>query len=249
MKKKNKTEIFSTEKGMLAIESPVKKKILHLLSHEEKTGKEIREKLGKAKSTISVHLSDLENAGLIEEKINPTDERKKIYSISANLLGKSQLPSDKAYKSILSKLKNSAGDSYEFLKNLFHLIRYGFDSLGINVSPALREIGKDAGKNLSENFKSETLPELFEEIKDFWDDNRLGNIEIDEKQLIVQDCFDCGGLPEIGTTVCSLDEGIIEGIIEEKTKHEVRVREKECYGTGKNHCKFKIEIEDSFKTI
>lgn len=244
MKNKNKTEIFSTEKGILAVRGPVKKKILNLLSQGEKTGKEIRKKTGKAKSTISVHLTDLEETGLIEEKVDPSDERKKIYSLTADLLGKSQPPSDEHYQTILNKIKNSAGDNYEFLKNLFHLIRYGFDSLGINVSPALREIGKDAGKSLAENFKSKKLPTLLKEIKEFWKNNRLGDMEIGEEQVIVHDCFDCGGLPEIGTKVCSLDEGIIEGIIEKKTNRQVKVREVECCGTGKDHCKFNLnEIE------
>lgn len=241
METKEKAEIFSTESGILAVTSPVKKKILHLLSEGEKTGSEIRKELDKAKSTISVHLKDLEELGLIEEKTSPSDKRKKVFSLSATLFGKSQLPSDQHYEKILNNLKNSAGNNYEFLKNLFHLIRYGFDSLGINVGPALKNLGRDAGRSLAENFESENMTELLKEVQRFWKNNKLGNIEIKQNQLIVYDCFDCGGLPNISKTVCSLDEGMLEGIIEEKTGTKITVKEDECFGTGKNHCKFKIE--------
>ncbi len=240
----NSAEIFSTDRGILVIESPVKKKILHLLSEGGKTGSEIRDELDKAKSTISVHLKDLEELSLIEEKTYSQDKRKKIFSISADLFGKSQKPSDQHYKKILRNLNESAGDSYEFLKNLFHLIRYGFDSLGMNVGPALRELGRDAGKSLAENFESENLPDLLKEIQNFWKENKLGEMELKDDYLLVEDCFDCGGLPDIGKTVCSLDEGMIEGIISEKIGGEVNVKETECFGTGENYCRFEMKIED-----
>lgn len=243
MSTKNSAEIFSTDRGILVIESPVKKKILHLLSGGEKTGSEIREELNKAKSTISVHLKDLEELGLIEEKTYSQDRRKKLFSISADLFGKSQKPSDQHYKKILQNLSNSGGNSYDFLKGLFHLIRYGFDSLGMNVEPALKEIGKDAGESLAENFESEDLPGLLKEIQDFWKENRLGKIELRDGYLLVRDCFDCGGLPDINKTVCSLDEGMIEGIISKKTGDRVSVEETECLGTGENYCRFEMEIE------
>lgn len=243
MSAKNSAEIFSTDRGILVIESPVKKKILHLLSEGGKTGSEIRKELDKAKSTISVHLNDLEKLGLIEEKTYSKDKRKKLFSISADLFGKSMKPSDQHYKKILQNLSNSTGDSYEFLKSLFHLIRYGFDSLGMNVGPALKEIGRDAGENLAENFESENLPDLLNEIQSFWKENKLGEMELKEDYLLVRDCFDCGGLPDINKTVCSLDEGMIEGIIAEKTGDKVSVKETECFGTGQNYCRFEMEIE------
>lgn len=236
-------EIFSTDRGILVIENPVKKRILHFLSHGEKTGSEIREELDKAKSTISVHLKDLQELGLIKEQEHSQDKRKKVFLITGDFFGESQSPSDQHYKKILENLSNSAGDSYDFLKNMFHLIRYGFDSLGMNVRPALKEMGRDAGKNLAENFESGNLADLLIEIQEFWEENRLGEMDLEDNQMLVQDCFDCSGLPDIDKSVCSLDEGMIEGIISEKIGEEVSVSEKDCYGKGDDYCKFEIESE------
>lgn len=240
----NKTEIFSTDNGILTIKSPVKKEILSLLNDGEKTGREIREELNRAKSTISVHLSDLEELGLIEERPCPSDKRKKIFSLCANPFGKSQIPSKEPYEEILKNLRKSAGESYKFLRSLFHLIRYGFESMGIDMRPALRVLGRDAGRSIAKDLESENMSNLVSEIQTFLKDNKLGELLIENKKdLTIINCFDCAGLPNIGSTVCTFYEGFFEGMIIEKTDLNVSVREVECFAEGKNYCRFKIETE------
>ncbi|MFW6041184.1 MAG: V4R domain-containing protein [Thermoplasmatota archaeon] len=237
------TKIFATDEGVVVIKGPTKNQIVQLLREGEKTSKEIREQLGKAKSTISVHLSDLEKIGVIKEKKHPNDKRKKIFYINSKLLGKSETPYDEHYEAILRKLRKRKDDSYGFLQSLFHLVRYGLTSFGLDIHPALKEIGRDAGKNIGKDFESTNLKELMEEIQGFWSGNKLGNIDFDgENHIIVYDCFDCCDMPDVGETFCSLDEGLIEGIIEERLNLKVSVKEKECFGTGDNRCKFKIQV-------
>ena len=238
----NRSNIFSTGKGAVVIKSPVKNEIISMLMEGEKTSREIRERLDKAKSTISVHLSDLKDLDIIKEKVNTEDERKKIFYINSKLLGMSEPPFDRHYKHMLTNLKDSKGDSYEFLKSLFHLIRYGLTSFGLDIHPALKEIGRDAGKKIAEGFESEDIYELLSEIGEFWSTNKLGEIEVlDERTILVKDCFDCCNMPDLGTTFCSLDEGMIEGIIKSKLDVDVDVKETECFGTGDEHCKFSIQ--------
>lgn len=240
----NRSNIFSTENGAVVIKSDVKNKIISLLMEGEKTSKEIREELDKAKSTISVHLSDLKELDVIKEKTHPEDERKKIFYLNSKLLGMSETPFDEHYKHMLDNLKESSGDSYDFLKSLFHLIRYGLTSFGLDIHPALKEIGKDAGKKIAENFESDDMEGLLDEIGEFWNKNRLGQIEVlDKDNILVEDCFDCCDMPDLGTTFCSLDEGMIEGIIKAKLGIDVDVKETECFGTGDEHCKFNIQKE------
>lgn len=238
----NRSNIFSTEKGAVVIKSEVKNKIISLLMEGEKTSREIREELGKAKSTISVHLSDLKELDIIREKVHPEDERKKIFYINSKLLGMSEPPFDEHYKHMLDNLKDASGDSYEFLKSLFHLIRYGLTSFGLDIHPALKEIGRDAGREIADKFDSNDIEGLLVELKRFWSENQLGEIKVvDENSILVKDCFDCCDMPDLGTTFCSLDEGMIEGIIEAKLDIDVEVKETECFGTGDNHCRFNIQ--------
>ncbi len=238
----DKSLLYSTDKGAVVIKSKTKNQIIRMLMTGEKTGGEIRDALDKAKSTISVHLSDLERLGIIKEKVHPTDSRKKIYFIDSKLLGSSKVPFDEHYDAMLDNLDKSSGDPYDFLKSLFHLIRYGLTSFGLDVHPALKEIGRDAGKKLGNRFEAGDLQELLQELSIFWKKNRLGRITIvDEKTILVDDCFDCCDMPDVGSTFCSLDEGLIEGVVEEVLGEKIDVKEIECFGEGSDHCKFVLE--------
>ncbi|MBS3817779.1 MAG: ArsR family transcriptional regulator [Candidatus Thermoplasmatota archaeon] len=234
--------IFSTDKGIVMVQSETKNLIIDFLIERDMTGAEIREELDKAKSTVSVHLSDLTDLGIIDEKDHPDDERKKLFYLKSKLLGQSEAPYDEHYKKILANLKGSKGDEYEFLKSLFHLIRYGLISFGLDIHPALKEIGRDAGRSIGQGFNSKTKENALKEIADLWEDTGLGTIKTEESDyLVIEDCFDCDEMPDVGHTLCSLDEGIIEGIIEETLDKKVIVTEKECHATGADHCKFDLE--------
>lgn len=240
-----KVGIYSTRKGMIAVDSPIKNKILQKLQERELTFEELIEVCGKAKSTMSVHLNDLLASGMVYKRVDPNDRRKKYFGINSDLLASSRAPVSVHYNKILQSVPVAAGDQYLFLKSLFHLVRSGMESYGVDTSPALKKIGRDVGRKLAPRFKSRSAPELLAEVSRFWEAQGLGRVTIvkgDIPTIIVDDCFDCSTMPNIGLTQCSLDEGILEAIIEERLKVQCSIQETECYGTGYNHCKFIIKI-------
>lgn len=235
--------IFSNDSGVVVIESKTKNRIIDILKEGERYGSEIRDELGKAKSTTSVHLSDLKDLGIIDEKEDPKDDRKKIFYLSSQLLGKSETPQDEHYNEILDNLKDCSGKKYEFLKGLFHLLRHGLDSFGLDVHPALKEIGRDAGRVLGDEMSAENKDELLEEISEFWKKTGLGNMKATSSgDLVVEGCFDCSDMPSVGHTLCSLDEGLLEGIFESSLDQKVEVKELECHGKGDSHCRFDLKL-------
>jgi predicted hydrocarbon binding protein len=242
---REQVEIYSTKKGMIALESPIKNKILQKLSERELTFEELIEVCGKARSTMSVHLNDLLNMGLVYKRIDSRDRRKKYFGLNTDLLVSSRMPVSTHYDKILQSIAGTVGDQYGFLKSLFHLVRSGMESYGVDTSPALKKIGRDVGRTLAPYFKSRTADALLKEVSAFWEAQGLGKVKIlkgDVPTIIVDDCFDCSAMPNIGRTQCSMDEGILEAIIEEKLKVKCSIEEVECYGTGHNHCKFVIKI-------
>lgn len=242
---REQVEIYSTKKGMMAIESPIKNRILQKLKERELTFEELIEVCGKARSTMSVHLNDLLNMGLVYKRVDARDRRKKYFGINTDLLVSSKAPVTTHYDKILHAVPSTIGDQYGFLKALFHLVRSGMESYGVDTSPALKKIGRDVGRVLAPRFKAKTADDLLKEVSEFWEAQGLGKVRVmngDVPTLVVDDCFDCSTMPNIGLTQCSMDEGILEAIIEEKLKVKCSIEEVECYGTGHHHCKFLIKI-------
>ena len=250
LRKNNITIIFSTENGMVALDSPVKLKILEFVHTRSRSFEEVVNECCKAKSTISVHLKDLVMQNIILEQKDPSDKRKKYYSLNSQFIAYSQTPMQNCYNRIIDRLMNtvdSGNSEIEFFRTLCHTIRYGLEAYGMNPKPVFKKIGNDIGKKMGKFFVAGSIEELLSGLAEFWQLHGLGEIEIDNLDsltLIVHDCFDCSDMPDVGRTLCALDEGIFEGIFEASLKLSVTVKEVECYGTGHNHCKFEIRIPD-----
>ena len=250
LQKKNITIIFSTENGMVALDSPVKLKILDFIHGQSRSFEDVVNECCKAKSTISVHLKDLVMQDIILEQKDPSDKRKKYYSLNSQFIAYSQMPMQNCYNRIIDKLMDtvdSDNSEMKFFRTLCHTIRYGLEAYGMNPKPVFKKIGNDIGQKMGRFFVAGSIEELLTEMAGFWQLHGLGEIEIDNLDpltLVIYDCFDCSDMPDVGRTLCALVEGIIEGIFEASLKLQVRAKEVECFGTGHNHCKFCISILD-----
>lgn len=235
-----RTILFSTKDGMVALDSPIKLKILKFIGNDSRSFEEIVDETLKAKSTVSVHLKDLINQNIILEQRDSNDRRRKYYTINSQFIAYSEIPVQKSYDLIIERLIHSTESEFEFFKTLCHTIRYGLEAYGMNPRPVMKRIGYDIGKRMAELFRSDNMNDLLSEIEQFWGSHRLGNVEIetfDPLTIIVRDCFDCSDMPDVGRTLCSLDEGLLEGIFEVRLSLRTIVEEVECYGTGYDHCK------------
>ncbi len=142
------TAILSTDRGMIALDSPVKLRILEILENGTASFDELVEKSMKAKSTISVHLNDLKDLDLIREKTFPNDKRKKFFVLNAIYLAYSQAPLNNHYNIQMDCISTLNGDSFK--EKLFCTLRYGMEAYGIEPKPILKTLGNNIGdKDLS----------------------------------------------------------------------------------------------------
>lgn len=244
MAKDRTTAILSTDSGMVALDSPVKLKILQLLENGTASFDELVEKSMKAKSTISVHLHDLEELNLIQEKTFQNDKRKKYFVLNGIYLAYSETPLRKQYNTQMDAFAASILNGDSFKEKLFCTFRYGMEAYGIDPKPILRRLGLDLGARIGPELKSKDCDGILEELSVFWREHKLGEMTIktgNPTEISVINCYHCGKMPNMGKTLCSMDEGIIEGVFSSKLKYECRVNEIECYGTGHDHCRFVIE--------
>jgi len=206
-----------------------KMKLLELLI-EPMTVTEIARRMNLSKATVSYHLKILQEMGLV--KVAATEiERNFIrkYYISSLITEDPLFPQE---KEILDDFKMSKED---FLRTLLRLLNV----MNLENSVFLKKIGFDVGHFiLAERIEED---DVYEGLAEIWERLRLGRVvESSVKSFIVEECYNCSGLPEIGKPYCRIDEGIIEGILHRKGERR-KVREVKCWGTGDEVCEFEIK--------
>ncbi|QLH74716.1 MAG: ArsR family transcriptional regulator [Methanomassiliicoccales archaeon] len=243
-KKSSDFDVYSTSTGLRQISNPVRQKILSELQRHDLSLSEIASLTGKAQSTLSVHLDKMVSEGLIGYRDDPQDNRRKIFYLISRPVGSSVVPREELKRAIGNTIARSIGLPSTFLKGTIRSIVIGMESIGFNMDPILKDIGKQIGMEVSKRFKSENVEGLIQEVKEFYKEHELGEVvvySIHPVTLIIKDEYDCSKAPDVGRTLCLLNEGMLEAIFEVKLGMPLRVAEKETFGSNFNMCKYVIE--------
>jgi len=236
-------ELFATSAGIRAVDSPVRVKIIAMLKERELPFDEIVEGTGRAKSTVSVHLNDMAEAGIIGARLDSQDRRKKIFYINSNYLG--GLQKDRILEDDINELISRKGvpDVVDFFKVMFRSIRVQLCLQGINIDPVLSEAGQRVGGALYAHIGSPDREELLRNLAEFWASHGLGRMVVRSRSpltVYIYDCFECAELPLLGRPACAFDLGILQGIFFAHYGEERPIEEVACYAMGHDHCCFVI---------
>ena len=244
MEQNRATTIFATKGGIIALDSPVKLQLLEILKEGTTSFEELVNQTGKAKSTISVHLNDLEKLNLIENKPSPSDKRKKFFVFNSQYVAHSQKPMWENYETHMNNFADLMSNGAQIRENLFSTMRFSMEGYGINPNPILKKMGTDIGIKIIRGFESDDMAGILSELSVFWKNHNMGVMSIinnSNSTVRIDGCHHCSRMPNIGKTLCSMDEGILEGVLSGKLDVDYNVQETECYGTGHGHCTFVIK--------
>ena len=199
--------------GVNVVKSPVKLTILEMLRDTEMEFDEIVNNTGKSKSTVSVHLKDLRESGIISYRVNPNDNRKKIFYINSKYLGSVNISEPKEIEQTQSDyiIKNIIENDEEFSTLLFHTLKSMLIQEGVNIDPILQATGNSIGKSIFDILYDDDLDVFMQNIADYWQRKGLGRMTFKVGQIIkitTYDCFECKLLPRTGKPACFLDNGI-----------------------------------------
>ncbi|NYT18106.1 MAG: ArsR family transcriptional regulator [Methanobacteriales archaeon] len=239
-------EIFSTADGLQVIKSPLRVKILSMLRERDLSFDEIVKLSGRAKSTVSGHLKDLSQEGIIGSRAHPTDARKKIFFIKSGYVGKLQQRNmEEDLKEHINRYIKSENNPFEFFRLLFHTIRVSLMNQGMNIDPILHDAGLSVGEVLYDQLHNPTEDQFLQNIAGFWETHNLGRVEVKSIQPLiinVADCFECSGLPQLNRPACAFDTGILEALFSKYYKEKAKVQEVKCHAMGSGYCSFVIKI-------
>lgn len=112
----------------------------------------------------------------------------------------------------------------------------------------------DAGKLAGEEFYRHLIgdmPDLstfVSKLQQVLKDMEIGILRVEEADsetgkfiMAVYEDLDCSGLPETGEGVCTYDEGLISGLMEQFTGIPYNVTEIDCWCTGDRTCRFTVD--------
>ena len=239
----------------------VKRAIILSLIEHPLTVTQLAKTLGVSKPTVTYHISNLKREGFVELRKVEVDKRgfqRRYYmtkeSIKLRVINHkaednyqkvassviSQLDMELTGKRLREPLSNYINIS--FLRML-HMVSY---KSGIKLDGVLRDCGWKVGKEvISKHVSGSTFKEILIDIGKFWEKHELGRVEVVEMgenhaTIRVYDCYDCVNMPNIGETICHLDEGMLTGILEAKLGDKYEAVEVKCWGNGYTYCEIYI---------
>ncbi len=205
-----------------------KLRILELLS-KPMTVTEVARRIGLSKATVSHHIKALQEMNLVKvagEEIEKNFIRR--YYIST-------LASPEFIRPQERRILDDFDPSREgFMRTLLRLLNVMYADNGLLLKKAGFDVGYYA---IAERIDGD----VSEGLADFWEKLKLGNVvESSRERFVVENCYNCYGLPAIGRPYCKIDEGIIEGVLRRKTGGRFAAKEVKCWGTGDEVCEFEI---------
>ena len=243
-KKPDAFDVYSTTAGLRQISNPVRQRILSELQRRDLSLSEIAILTNKAQSTLSVHLDKMVKEGLIAYRDDPNDNRRKIFYLVSKPVGSSVVPREDLMKQVEVTIARSIGTPSTFLKGVIRSIVIGMEAIGFNMDPVLKDIGRQIGTEIARRMKSDNVEGVIGEVKEFFKVHELGEINVyalHPVTLIIKEEYDCSKAPDVGRTLCLMNEGILEAIFEKRLGMPSRVTKAETFGTQYNFCKYVIE--------
>ncbi|AAM01757.1 V4R domain-containing protein [Methanopyrus kandleri] len=222
-----------------ALDSKTRREILKLLEERgSMTISDIARELNLSKSTVHHHLQELRKAGLVDviKEDRETPLPKRYYGLVRRLVRVSKPKLEDASEYVIKALERGEDLRTSMFLAIAAAYRAVLESLGIDASEVLYELGKEIGKRLAELGSEETVLrkglEIIAESVEFRQENDRVVVEI-------EGCHECSDLPY--GPACHLEAGIIAGVLSNLRERPYEVREVECCGEGADRCVFVAE--------
>jgi len=112
------------------------------------------------------------------------------------------------------------------------------------------DAGQQAGKAFCKELinKENNFSDFVVELQDKLKELKIGILRVEEADLkalnftlTVSEDLDCSGLPMSDETICTYDEGFLNGVLGEYTGKDFKVREIDCWCSGDRVCRFDVK--------
>ena len=235
-------DIYATANGMVQVSNSVRRQILSQLASSDLSLTDISNMTGKAQSTLSVHLDKMTGDGLVVFRDDPSDSRRKIFSLSSRLMARSKSVNEESKETYHKTLRLMTDRNCNFFKTLLRAIIVGAEGHGLCVGATMRNVGKDIGLSLSETILSTKVEDIISELQEFYEIHDIGEVCVYTFMpltIIVRDNIDVTQCA--AESISMFSQGLFLTVLQEITKKKYRIASSECFGAGNNYSKFVVE--------
>lgn len=235
-------ELYVTSTGTVQVSSDVKLKILHELQESDLSLSEISKLVSKAQSTVSVHLDNMVQDGLIAVHDDLQDNRKKYYSLISLPFGKSVPSSEQSKEIAFNLVSKVAQDPERMLKSMARFVILGFGVMGLNVDPTASILGFFHGAAMSGSMTGQTLEETIDNARNYFRELGLGEVSIYSTSpltIIVKDNTPL--TEEAANTMIRYFAGFFSKILEDANGKTYEMVSSEVFGSDFNYIRFVLE--------
>ena len=203
-------DIYQTAAGYTAVTNPVRRQILDALGQQDRELPDLVRITGKAKPTLSnLHVRELLEKGLVEERPHPTDARRKVYRLAARRIGRSNVP--------LEQLRGAV-KHYVSMSPLAYAVPFPavLGVLAAGHAPgardAVRRQAQRLGASASQLFATSSPRDVMTAVAGFWEREgvaRTARMDFERMEFEVE-LVDADAPADAMATILG---GVVEGIL------------------------------------
>ena len=235
-------ELYYTKNGLVQVSNDVRRRILSELKDRNLSLTELSRIMGKAQSTLSVHLDKMVADGLISAHDDPEDSRRTIYSLVSIMLAHSKPPSDDSMNLAIKALSDFANDPEKMRDAILRFIFLGFDGMGLSIGPMAHILGRIHAMALGGSLTGGSIEDTVSNARDYYRRMGLGDASVFSLKpltIIIKDDmpFTEGSEKSLGKYA----SGFFCKVLEDATGKTYDVVSSEVFGSEFNYYRFVME--------
>ncbi|MCL1984456.1 MAG: ArsR family transcriptional regulator [Methanomassiliicoccaceae archaeon] len=235
-------DIYTTANGLIQVSNPVRRQILSQLSSSDLSLTDISNITGKAQSTLSVHLDKMASEGLVIFRDDPSDSRRKIFSLSSRLMARSRDVNQEGMEVYQKTLESISDKDCNLFKVVLRAIIIGAEASGLCIGAAMQQVGMSIGHILAKKIMSPKVEDIISQLQEFYEKHDMGEVCVYTFMpltIIVRDTYEVTSCA--AESISMFSQGLFVTVLAELTKKRYKIASSECFGASNNYSKFVIE--------
>ena len=168
--------LYYLNNSFYSIDDEIDIQIMEILANGDLSIKKIADRLGKAPSTVAIHLKDLKDNGLLISRTAENDSRSTIYSHSGCELIATKRPPVDERDALEDTLDPVMKGELPLIRGIFKMFFQQLENLWLDAVPSTDPVSMQIGKMIAERLQKGDLFTVLAELRNFFMGMNVGEM-------------------------------------------------------------------------